>query len=305
MDRTFPWVVALLVALSLSACTQFGHYRTRTISYAPEQPDPARRVTLDAEMCAAGPRPGEHPGCEDLGQTALGTRAVQHRHYRYMSDLGGEAPGNYYLAFVEFDDQGWFADRKQTEALFLLLKELEKERHVLVFVYAHGWKHNASRCDSNVLCFSRVLERMDIMERRLADTPRRVVGIYVGWRGLSLDAGPLTNLSFWERKNTAERVGRGGVAELLMRLEAYRRTRNPKREEEKTQLVIAGHSFGGLVVYSALSHALMERALRTELRPAGQTHYDTARSFGDFVVLVNPAFEGSLYEPLFSRSPLR
>src|SRR6185295_3519492 len=32
----------------------------------------------------------------------------------------------------------------------------------------------------------------------------------------------------------------------------------------------------------------------------GITCYETARSFGDFVVLVNPAFEGSLYEPLFN-----
>jgi hypothetical protein len=31
----------------------------------------------------------------------------------------------------------------------------------------------------------------------------------------------------------------------------------------------------------------------------GLTCYETATSFGDFVVLVNPAFEGSQYEPLF------
>lgn len=36
-----------------------------------------------------------------------------------------------------------------------------------------------------------------------------------------------------------------------------------------------------------------------ERTPDGVTCYDTAISFGDFIVLVNPAFEGSQYEPLF------
>ena len=35
--------------------------------------------------------------------------------------------GDYYLSFVEFDDQGWFADRRQMDALFALLKRLEEK----------------------------------------------------------------------------------------------------------------------------------------------------------------------------------
>jgi len=167
---------------------------------------------------------------------------------------------------------------------------------------------------------------MDILERELdgasalgkggippkQDVPRHVVAVYIGWRGLSVKGNLLSNTSFWTRKATAERVGRGGVKELLTRLDGYRATRNPGHDEMKTQLAIAGHSFGGLVVYYALAHAFVERASRmppvgsatsceASATPsaAGLTCYDTARSFGDFVVLVNPAFEGSLYEPLF------
>src|SRR6185295_1513970 len=102
--------------------------------------------------------------------------------------------------------------------------------------------------------------------------------------------------------------------ELLTRLNEYRSVRNPCREDHKTQLAVVGHSFGGLVVYSALSHVIMERAADTgryaaqscdgprgpTVEDGGRTCYDTARSFGDFVLLVNPAFEGSLYEPLFN-----
>ncbi|MGH7844189.1 MAG: esterase, partial [Candidatus Binatia bacterium] len=80
----------------------------------------------------------------------------------------------------------WFADRKQMEALFSLLRRLEEDEkqrggsgHVLLLLYAHGWKHNASQCDDNVICFSRLLERMDILERQLQHpgVRRRVVGV--------------------------------------------------------------------------------------------------------------------------------
>ena len=68
--------------------------------------------------------------------------------------------GTYHMAFVEFDDQGWFHDRRQMEALFMLLQNLEKDgRHVLLLAYAHGWKHNASACDDNVICFARLVEQ--------------------------------------------------------------------------------------------------------------------------------------------------
>jgi hypothetical protein len=124
----------------------------------------------------------------------------------------------------------------------------------------------------------------------------------VGWQGLPFN-GFLNNLSFWTRKNAAARVGRGGVSELLTRLENYRDIRRKQEKEtdpHKSQLVITGHSFGGLVIYEALSHALMERAARTKTDDSdGATQYAVAESFGDFVMLVNPAFEGSLYEPLF------
>ena len=214
--------------------------------------------------------------------------------------------GNYYLSFVEFDDHGWFADRKQMEALFALLKKIEKEKkaknendHPLIYVYAHGWKHNASPCDNNVVCFSRLLERHDLAEKIYKqDTSRTVVGVYIGWRGLPFGSF-LNNASFWTRKEAAARVGRGGVFELLTRLKDYRDSRVKKDDGgNHTQLVITGHSFGGLVIYEALSHALMEQAAKSKI-VNGTTEYEVAGSFGDFVMLVNPAFEGSLYEPLF------
>lgn len=323
-----PLGVLLLVVLLGSGCTQYGPYRTRTLIAA----GPGSPATYDRVACFAGTASGSLPSCEGQSSPPPGAYAIQERHYVYRDRPGTPAQqrGQYHLAFVEFDDQGWFADRKQMEALFMLLDRLERDAsarpgrggHPLIFLYAHGWKHNASACDNNVVCFSRLLERMDILEQHRNEAlppgatsapPRPVVGVYVGWRGLSLDAGALSNVTFWSRKATAERVGRGGVKELLTRLENYRRARNRGHDDDKTQLIVAGHSFGGAVIYSALSHALMEQASitnrfdapdcrqihRRKTRPDGVLCYDTATSFGDVVVLVNPAFEGTAYEPLF------
>jgi hypothetical protein len=318
MPRILGLLTVAALTVLLSACTQLGPYRTRTVDYVPGDIVP-RRIAPNVVSCASGAKAGELPACEGPANDGVGLHALQHRHYVYREKDGGTSTADYHMAFVEFDDQGWFSDRKQMEALFLLLKTLEgtDDQQVLILLYVHGWKHNASRCDNNVVCFSRLVERMDIMERNLSARPRRVVGVYVGWRGLSLDAGALTNITFWTRKNTAERVGRGGMQELLLRLDDYRWSRNQCRHSTGTQLVLTGHSFGGLILYTALSNVVAERAvwMRTERQPdacgaatrsaterallESQTRYDTARSFGDLIVLVNPAFEGSLYEPLF------
>jgi len=297
----------LLVGMALSACAQFKPYRT---------PMPAGSATtgVDCEvprtLADGSVAKAVFPPCEEAGSDDSDiSPALQHRHYTgsFKGEDGSEHPpdkGDYFLSFVEFDDQGWFADRRQMDALFALLKDQkDKNRETLIYVYAHGWKHNASACDNNVVCFSRLLERLDLVEKKLrtdeSAQERTVVGVYVGWRGLPFGSA-FNNLSFWSRKDTAARVGRGGVFELLTRLNDYRDSRQAGKETDplRTQLIITGHSFGGLVVYSALSHALMERAARTTPDING-TQYDQAKSFGDFVMLVNPAFEGSLYEPLF------
>lgn len=235
--------------------------------------------------------------------------SLQHHIYNTGTSYGEH---DYYLSFVEFDDQGWFnqieqTGRKQMENLLNFLYAQKEE--YLIFVYAHGWRHNASPCDENVACFRQTLERLALMERAGGDN-RKVVGVYVGWRGLSVSTKPLGFLeltSFWERKNTANRVGHGEVTELLVRLNEFRefkqrQFRQDHKDGAKTHLIITGHSFGGQVIYSALSQLLLQHSSDTKGFENRQLTYGPARSFGDLVVLINPAFEGSKYEPLYDIS---
>ena len=56
-------------------------------------------------------------------------------------------------------------------------------------------------------------------------------------------------------------------------------------------LIVAGHSFGGLVVFSALAQSLIEIAT---FDIPGQTE----PSFAHLVLLINPAFEAARYLPI-------
>jgi hypothetical protein len=249
-----------------------------------------------------------------LGLACLALAAACTPHVQYRTELAAcdartdvrrcagnclEERDEYLMGFVELDDQGWLWDRKQLYAVLEALAEEGARRDLLMVVFVHGWKHNASVCDTNVACFREVLLRLDDIEKLAAQSagraPRRVAGVYVGWRGLSVTGRYLSNVSFYDRKSTAQRVGERGVTEVFLRLQGFiQNQRALIGPEAQTRLVIVGHSFGGAVVHSAVSQLLMERSLSEAGGVVG-----SAEPFVDLVVLVNPAFEAARYEPLF------
>tara|TARA_R110002073_G_scaffold286902_2_gene451597 strand:+ start:1600 stop:2931 length:1332 start_codon:yes stop_codon:yes gene_type:complete len=204
---------------------------------------------------------------------------------------------NYSLAFIEFDDQGQLHDRKQLMHLTDELYPKAAEDNLLIVVFVHGWQHNAQPDDSYLVNFHKTLRKLSKHEAKAARADKRkkrqIVGVYLGWRGLSLNIPFISTTTFWERKNTAHKVGRGGVAEVLSKLEELRNVKISIDETiplSRTRLVIIGHSFGGAVVYTALSQILMDRFVQTK-GPVGTS--SDARGFGDLVVLINPAFEAT------------
>ncbi len=218
----------------------------------------------------------------------------------------------YLLGFVEFDDLGWAWTREQGRVLIEAIQRQVDERDVLMVVFAHGWKHRAWTCDNNVTCFRQTLSSLHDTEVALADRdrrpPRKIIGVYVGWRGLSSRGRLLTQTTFFGRKKTAHQVGSGAITELFVRLAQIRSQKHAsirrlQRESEErgeperpvdsnTRLVIVGHSFGGALVFSATSQLMMERLAVGNVLPG------PVRGLGDLVVLVNPAFEAARYQPL-------
>ncbi len=268
MRSSGQWITAVLVvAFAFAGCTPHKLYRT------------------DNEICVSSKPEAE---CQD--------RALQVLKDPARPDAG------YLLGFIEFDDQGQVFERQQMDAVLNTLLEQAASQDLLMVVFVHGWKHSAAPGDENIEMFRRNLERLSELESRISHetgTPEReVVGIYLGWRGGSVTLPVVKEATFWDRKNTAHKVGHGGVTEVVSRLELLRKTKDAMAGEQgrsRTRLVVIGHSFGGAVVYSALSQILTTGFVDT-VGPAGAS--TDVKGFGDLVVLINPAFEATLFTPL-------
>lgn len=253
--------------------------------------------------------------------TALRDRSEQRR----VADASVEHHQDFTLAFVEFDDQGAYWNRFEADAALFEAQYAAEHGGTTVVVYAHGWKHNASVCDHDVACFRSLLTHLSELETKAAvlrhEPPRHLVGVYLGWRGLSLKTPILKEFTFWARKSTAERVGREGALDFLARLDGLVHSWRSTPENRSREIVI-GHSFGADIVFSALEGELKSRAIVATrdygitpgINPYDPGHWgpisahDRRRALGDTtspvpitigpdaVFLINPAFEASRYE---------
>lgn len=273
---THPFIRSLLItivaATSLAACAPFTQYRT------------------NYDVCVSDilPPPAE---CE--------THALQ--------QLPANDDSKFLLGFVEFDDQGQLWDRKQMWAVIDKFSAESASKELLIVVFVHGWKHSAKPFDPNIETFRSVLAGLSSAEKQISqatgEPERLVAGVYFGWRGASVTVPYVNNVSFWDRKNTAQKVGGVGVTEALNRFEQIRRTKDHMGgEASRTRLIVVGHSFGGALVHSALASSL-ESGFVHSVGPDGTI--SDAQGFGNLVVLINPAFEALLFAPLSDMSTER
>jgi hypothetical protein len=222
---------------------------------------------------------------------------------------------------IQVDDQGafWQPDIAK-RALETIVRESEKTNTIVV-LFIHGWHHNAQFDDSNAKDFAAALRsirsRLDDnvggfpgkyrSARKLLtdDGDVKIIGIYVGWRGISLPM-PLNYLTFWGRKSAAERVGGGDLRPFLSGLNDIYVKRNDARVTRLGKgpfmgMTSFGHSFGGQVLFEAVA-GTFEKNLREMTSAQGKdgsaAQNRTLRAFGDLVVLVNPAFEALQFEDI-------
>jgi len=240
-------------------------------------------------------------------------------------------PGAYELHFVEFDDQGWlYPDRsasgealatapsQQIDHLMARLRQLlDAHNDLSIVVFVHGWKHNAHADDRNVQEFRTLLRAVGADEQDRAGragAPRKVVGVYVAWRGESWAVpSSIQSVTFWARKEAARRVSVGSARELFARLQAVRRYYNDQSASGKDatgaaseraarpriRTLMIGHSFGGLILYAAMSGPLIESLTAQQDLDGLKSGTDVAERPADMILLINPAFEASRYEALY------
>lgn len=190
----------------------------------------------------------------------------------------------YDIGFAEFTERGNAFDDAAVRTVLAKIEGRVREQGAVVIVFVHGWKHNASEQDDNVRSFKDALQTMTaVLGDAFGSTglgSRRLVGVYVGWRGANIELPLLKELTFWDRKAVAEELGSGGITGLLLELDRI------TAGNADNVLVVVGHSFGGAIVVRALADVLAERV-------TNRTQDARARIFGDGVLVLNPAIEAN------------
>lgn len=225
---------------------------------------------------------------QDCQGNACDKAFIEHHH---------NANENYDLAFVEFSERGNAFDRDKMKQVLDYVDQQERQapNGIMLLVFTHGWRHNAgNQPHSNVHGFRNVLKL--IGKEQLGK--KKVIGIYIGWRGLSLKLDPVNLATYWGRKNAARQVGTGGVPELLLRLNeiakrGYTNNRNT--------FVITGHSFGAAVILAALKDIWLERIVNAPTVSANQCGSKVqcpsgcykSEPFATTTFLINPAVEAN------------
>ena len=187
------------------------------------------------------------------------------------------AKDGYKVAFIEFGEQGSYQDPTQPQNALALIRDT---RRPLVITYVHGWQNNVESGD--VQSFESLLARLN-RAPAIRNVGFHVVGVYLGWRGKLTPVPVLKEISFWNRKATAERLASNydcydAIASISE--EARRKGRGNQ------YTVLLGHSFGGLIVERSVAHAI-----NAEIHG----HADADRSMpADLVIAVNPAADSVL-----------
>lgn len=152
-------------------------------------------------------------------------------------------------------------------------------------LYVHGWKHGADPADTDLVNFQDLIARL-----ARANSDRQVLGIYVAWNA-AWGLGVVDNLSFWSKKTIADRIAQSAaVTRIIGAIGATRRKTDPAAD----QFVAIGHSFGARLLFSGTGQILINETQKAHPGfPRGQ--YRIVRGATDAVILLNPAFEASLF----------
>lgn len=196
---------------------------------------------------------------------------------------------NYDLGFAEFTERGNAFDTERLNSVLQRVKQhANHEAGVITVVFIHGWLNNASDTNKNLTAFKQVLDRVATSSARLSQ--RRVTGIFVAWRGNSLDIPGLRLLTFWNRKAVAENLGSGSITQLLLKLDAIHRIGEQRAAVNQNVMVTVGHSFGGAILLTAVKDVLVDRLIDPV---AGQRGPRLVDGIGDELFILNPAVEAA------------
>lgn len=251
----------------------------------------------------------------------MSTGCVKDLHYRYFDNQScgagscvnlpaREAGPGWELAYAEFKDDGSAWDSLQTERAVELITKAKADNGgaAVVLLYVHGWKNNANAAPpsdpKDVEKFKVALDRVATMVSRLKQGDRLppLVGIYIGWRGGTVNVEPLKTLTYWPRRAVARRVGRSALFESVDRIVDATKPAG----DDRARLILVGHSFGARVLENAVDGLDARSGTPGRMLAWQNTLHIGPGSVGppppvDLVVFVNAATQSSISEKSIHR----
>lgn len=207
-----------------------------------------------------------------------------------------DATGSYIFSYFRLDEIGRPLYGDEVTSITAAVRDHPTTVGPLVVVFVHGWKHDTSSHDSDMQSFRKLLDELAASQATHSSIwRRRVVGVFVDWPANDASSlGPLQNLTFWQVRDRADRVGRAGeVSKLLNHLNAV-------VPENHGLLLVIGHSFGARLVFESVQQTMASNVISEGKavpgdQCTGNRVCHQVRGFGDLVVLLNPAFEAAQY----------
>ncbi|NRP70881.1 hypothetical protein ILFOPFJJ_01763 [Ensifer psoraleae] len=165
----------------------------------------------------------------------------------------------------------------------------------LVVIYVHGWRNDERTTDGDYVSFKKLIDDLT----RANEHRKHVVGIYVSWKARS-DNPVLGLVNFWSRMFAADRIAQSGtVASIIGAASNIVRTNN-----HDSELIAIGHSFGARILFSSVQQNFLYALARAHPGYRGGT-YAKIEPIADGVILLNPAFEASMYTRLDAQRRLQ
>lgn len=265
-------LLLIAFALASTACTKNTIYR-------PEIPPTPEAAAPPITTCAVNGKPNP------------ATCSVQ-----VVKSMRNGAAWEVPVAFIEFDDIGQTYKREQMAAAENMIRAEHPENgDVVTILFIHGWENNASDNSSNVPGFR------DFLQKFQPTVPgAKLVGVYFGWRGAVTNVPVAQEFTYWNRRDTATYIPGSNMSEALLRVAAATKGSDYCGT---SSLIVAGHSFGGLVLERTVTQYITRRIVEhppacpaTGINAARETADQLKKKvslFADLIVFVNEAAAAS------------
>lgn len=258
--------------------------------------------------------------CEGYASLDFVKEELANRHLAPMPQLISQAVDRYRKPaaslnkpikpiVVRFSEAGNLSS--QCDALLAVSAMREVKENKIVLVFVHGWRndtgweadflHNyddkpiADVMGDDLETFANLATSVSIK------SGRPVIPIFISWKG-GPGLGPLDVISFWDRRDAADRIARTGeLNRLFGEIENIKDDQaSIKPNAVSNHVIYIGHSFGSRILFSSIVSDVISRTqlAAPEENDDEKTVHKKIKSPADMILLFNPALEAASYRAI-------